>query len=145
MAEYAGSAIAACFGGVQFPNMRTLRINPTRSRAKLDATSAGDASKQSIDDIIGQSEWTVTVSGWYDQGDTFFTGGAASNLGEGATFVGYPEGAPAAGGKPQWTGSNFFIESVNKDHTISTVNTYEATLKNLSAGSLVYSLSASYA
>lgn len=145
MAEYAGSAIAACYGGVQFPNVRTLRINHTRGVAKLDATAAGDTTKQSIDDITGQAEWTITVSGWYDQADAFFTGGAASNLGIGATFVGFPEGAPAAGGKPQWTGSNFFIESVNKDHTVSTVNTYEASLKNLSAGSLAYSLSASYA
>lgn len=144
MAEYAGSAIAACFGGVQFPNVRTMRINASRTVAKLDATAAGDTTKQSVDDITGQAEWTITVSGWYDQADAFFTTGAASNLGVGATFVGYPEGAPAAGGKPQFTGSNFFIESVNKDHTVSTVNTFEATIKNLSAGSLVYTASASH-
>lgn len=145
MAEYTGSAVAACWNGVSLPQVRSLRITNTGDIPKQDISHSGDASQQMIDDIPNAPQFSFVVSGFYEQGDTTTGSPSFAPLVTGS-LDGYPEGAPAAGGKPWVYCHSMYLSARGKEHAFGAVNTYEFTFTPLASGSLTTNgVSASHA
>jgi len=142
MAEFTGSAIAACWNSVSIPNVTRISWEDTGDIPKLDTTSGGDATQQRLDDIPNAKDLTVTISGWDDAGvsNAQPTGSAFDALTTGCIDI-FPQGATGSG--KQWRYCHVaYISRRSSAPAIREVVPYEITVTNLASGSWVHSVTA---
>lgn len=135
MGEYTGSAIAACWNGVSFPNVTRISWEESADIPKLDTTSGGDATQQRIDGIPNAKDLTWTITGWDESGtsNAIPTGSSFAAQTSGSIDV-YPEGASASGKK--WKYCHVaYISRRTSAPAINEVTPYEVTIVNKASGS----------
>ncbi len=135
MAEYNGSAMAACWNAVSFPQMRTITVSERNARGMDDITHSVDATQQMIDKMATVNAITITCGGFASAGSDSMTAGSYLLPGTTGSLDLYPEGAPAAGGKLYQYCHNMRVASREVPIAVADVVPYTVTFENLASGS----------